>query len=321
MVASQMAEARFENTAVDVEAKPLTAKSRYLLRSMSSVNTFPGFIALYAEQKDDEDEKPASNLPQLEKGEALKLIDLKPSQNFTKPPPRYTEATLIKMLEQNGIGRPSTYAPILSTIQDREYVAKEAGAFKPTELGVMVTDLLVENFKDIVNIDYTARIEDELDKIANEDQDWVGVVRAFYGPLESDLEKAAESIEKIELPPEVSEETCPKCQKEKMLVKVGRYGKYMECPACQFRQSFRIHTGVSCPDCPEKGEIIGRYSKKGKLFYGCDKFPKHKFAINYRPLNEPCPECGGLLLDAGKSIRCHKCKYRGEKPEKATAVK
>ncbi len=316
MVASQMAEAVFENTTVDIEAKPETAKNRYLLRSLSSVNIFPGFIALYAEQRDDEeDKKDGAALPKLEKGEALLLIKLTPEQNFTKPPPRFTEATLIRMLEQNGIGRPSTYAPILSTIQDREYVSKESGAFVPTELGILVTDLLVNNFNDIVNIDYTARIEDELDKIANENEDWVKVVREFYEPLECDLEKASESIEKIELTPEISEETCPKCGKEKMLVKVGRYGKYMECPGCRNRQSFRIRTGVPCPDCPEKGELVGRYSKKGKLFYGCDKFPKHKFAINFKPLKEPCPECGGLLMEAGKSIRCHKCKYRAEKKE------
>ncbi|MCL2149502.1 MAG: type I DNA topoisomerase [Dehalococcoidia bacterium] len=315
MVASQMAEAVFENTAVDVEAKPKTAKNRYLLHATCSVNVFPGFIALYAEQKDDEDDKlPLASLPKLIKGEALTLLGLTPTQSFTKPPSRYTEATLIKILEQNGIGRPSTYAPILSTILDREYVIKEAGAFKPTELGELVTDLLANNFSDIVNIDYTARIEDELDKIVSDAEDWVRVVRGFYGPLEDNLSRASESIEKIELAPEVSEDICPQCNKEKLLVKVGRYGKYMECPTCIFRQSFRISTGVPCPGCPEQGMLVGRYSKKGKLFYGCDKFPKHKFALNYRPLMEPCPKCGGLLMEAGKQVRCYECsKRRGGK--------
>jgi len=312
MVASQMAEAVFENTTVDIEAKPSVAKNRYLLRATCSTNTFPGFIALYAEQKDDEDDKkPAARLPELSSGQELKLLDLISEQGFTKPLPRYTEATLIKILEQNGIGRPSTYAPIISTIQDREYVTKEAGSLKPTELGVLVTDLLVNNFSDIVNIDYTARIEDELDKIANEDEDWVKVVRAFYEPLGINLAKATESIEKIELTPEVSSETCPQCNNEKLLIKVGRYGKYMECSACSFRQSFRIRTGVGCPNCPEKGELVGRYNKKGKMFYGCDQFPRHKYAVNFRPLTEPCPQCGQLLLDTGKSKRCSKCKYRG----------
>lgn len=314
MVASQMAEAVFENISVDIEARPKTAKNRYLLRAACSTNIFPGFIALYTEQKDDDDEKnPPTRLPELAAGGALILQKLIPEQSFTKPLPRYTEATLIKVLEQNGIGRPSTYAPILSTIQDREYVIKEAGTFKPTELGVLVTDLLVNHFREIVNIDYTARIEDELDKIANDNEDWVKVVRGFYEPLEANLAKATESIEKIEIAPEVSEDSCPQCQKEKLLIKIGRYGKYMECPACALRQSFRIRTGVPCPDCPEHGELIGRHNKKGKLFYGCDKFPKHKFALNYRPLPEPCPKCGGLLTDTGKSVRCHACKQRNEK--------
>lgn len=320
MVASQMAEAIFENTTVDIEAKPKTAKNKYLLRTVCSANIFPGFIALYTEQKDDEDDNtPSVRLPELAAGKALTLLKLIPEQNFTKPLPRYTEATLIKVLEQNGIGRPSTYAPILSTIQDREYVLKETGAFKPTELGMLVTDLLVNHFSDIVNIDYTARIEDELDKVANENEDWIKVVRGFYGPLEGNLAKASESIEKVEIAPEVSEEPCPQCNKEKLLIKIGRYGKYMECPACAFRQSFRISTGAPCPDCPESGEIIGRYNKKGKLFYGCNKFPKHKFAANFPPIPEPCPHCGGLLLDAGKQARCHKCKHRSDKPSAAPA--
>jgi len=319
MIASQMAEAIFENTTVDIEAKAKTAKNRYLLRAAHSTNTFPGFIALYTEQKDDDDDaKPAASLPSLTIGQGLRLLELIPEQSFTKPQPRYTEATLIKIMEQNGIGRPSTYAPILSTIQEREYVIKESGAFKPTELGVLVTDLLANHFSDIVDIDYTARIEDELDKIANNDEDWVKVVRGFYAPLEGNLAKASESIEKIELAPEVSADECPQCHKEKLLIKVGRYGKYMDCPACAFRQSFRIHTGVMCPECPEKGELIGRYSKKGKLFYGCDKFPKHKFAINHRPLPEPCPQCGLLLMDAGKYTRCQKCRYRSEKTSPAS---
>jgi DNA topoisomerase-1 len=157
-----MAEAVFDNTTLDVEAKSKAAKTNYLLRTQTSINVFPGFIALYTEQKDEEDEedKKSSALPKLEKGDALKLVGLEAEQNFTKPPPRFTEATLIKMLEQNGIGRPSTYAPILATIQEREYVHKTAGAFQPTELGFVVTDMLVENFGNIINVEYTAQMED-----------------------------------------------------------------------------------------------------------------------------------------------------------------
>jgi DNA topoisomerase I len=322
MVASQMAEAVFDNTSVDIEAKAKAAKNSYLLRTQTSVNIFPGFIALYTEQADEEaEEKLAPALPALAKGDPLALLGLKSTQNFTKPPPRYTEATLIKVLEQNGIGRPSTYAPIISTIQDREYVTKEAGAFKPTELGFVVTDMLVQNFGDIVDIDYTAKIEDELDKIANDNLDWEGVVRQFYQPLAKDLARAEETVEKVNLTPEVSEETCPACGKEKLVIKIGRFGKYMECPACQHRQSFRIHTGVPCPGCPEKGELIGRFNKKGKIFYGCSAFPKHKFALNLRPVKEPCPECGSLVTEYGpKSLRCTKCSWRGKREESAPAL-
>jgi DNA topoisomerase-1 len=321
MVASQMAEAVFDNTTLDVEARSKAAKTNYLLRTQTSVNIFPGFITLYAEQKDeeDEDEKKASALPKLEKGDALKLLPpIQTEQQFTKPPPRFTEATLIKMLEQNGIGRPSTYAPILATIQDREYVQKTAGAFQPTELGFVVTDMLVENFGNIINVEYTAQMEDKLDKIASDEVGWVSVVRDFYQPLEQDLEKASEVIEKVKLTDEPTGETCPDCGKP-LVIKMGRFGKFIACssyPECKYHTNFRIKTGVPCPDCPEKGEMVGRFNKKGKIFYGCSAYPKHKFAINARPLKEPCPECGKLLIEVGaKAVRCTNCKYRGKKAE------
>ena len=314
MVASQMADAILKNTSVDIEARPFSGVNRYLFRASCSDVKFPGYMTLYAERDDEEEEKkkPQSCLPPLKPLDMLRLIKLYPEQNFTKPPPRYTEATLIKTLEQNGIGRPSTYASIISTIQDREYVSKQAGSFFPNELGTLVSDLLVNNFSDIVNIDYTAKIEDELDRVARNEENWVKVVREFYKPLEKDLESASETIEKIEISPETSEEMCPQCSQERLLIKVGRYGKYMECPKCKFKQTFRVKTGVPCPDCPEKGELVGRFNKKGKLFYGCDKFPVHKFAINYRPVKEPCSECGGLLMETGKYYECYRCKRKFE---------
>jgi DNA topoisomerase-1 len=319
MVASQMAEAVFDNTTVDIEANCQKSRTRYLLRTISSTNVFQGFMALYAEQKDeDEDDKKVAALPALEKGDSLKLLDLKSEQNFTKPPPRFTEATLIKTLEQNGIGRPSTYAPIISTIQEREYVTREAGTFKPTELGTVVTDMLVQNFENIVNIDYTAQVEDKLDKIANEKADWVTTVREFYNPLQSDLEKASAGIEKVKLAEEPAGEDCPVCGKP-MLFKTGRFGKFIACsdyPACKTTKPFQIKTGVPCPDCPEKGELVGRFNKKGKIFYGCNAYPKHKFAVNAKPLKDPCPECGKLLIGSdAKSARCTSCKYRSKKED------
>jgi DNA topoisomerase-1 len=295
MVASQMAAAVFENVTVDIDAKKTPSKTRYTLRSQSSRNTFPGFMALYTEGRDEEEDAKTPPLPPLFELEALKLVGLDKEQRFTQPLPRFTEATLVKTLEQFGIGRPSTYAPILGVVQEREYVTKDKGAFKPTELGMTVSDLLVQQFPEVIDTGFTAQMEDKLDKVADEGLDWVRVVRDFYTPFEKDLTIAEEQLERVPMPVEVSEDYCPQCNKEKLLIKVGRFGKYMECPACAFRQSFRIRTGVMCPNCPEKGEIIGRYTKKGKLFYGCSAFPKHSFAMNARPLPEPCPRCGGLM--------------------------
>jgi DNA topoisomerase-1 len=315
-----MAEALFDNTTVDIEAKNKTAKTNYLLRTQNSVNVFPGFITLYTEHKDEEDDgdKKAFALPKLEKGDTLKLENLSAEQNFTKPPLRFTEATLIKMLEQNGIGRPSTYAPIMATIQDREYISKTGGAFQPTELGFLVTDMLVEHFSNIINVEYTAHMENELDKVANAEVGWVHAVRDFYQPLEQDLSKASEVIEKIKLADEQIGEDCPDCGKP-LVIKMGRFGKFIACsnyPECKYHTNFRIKTGVLCPDCPAGGELVGRFNKKGKVFYGCSAYPKHNFAVNSKPLQQPCPECGKLLIEAGaKSIRCTSCKYRGKKAE------
>ena len=319
MVASQMSEAVFDNTTLDVEAKSKAARTNYLLRTTTSVNVFQGFMTLYAEQKDEEDvEEKMSALPKLEKGDALNLVKLDADQNFTKHPPRFTEATLIKMLEQNGIGRPSTYAPIMATIQDREYVSKTGGAFQPTELGFTVTDMLVEYFGNIINVEYTACMEDELDKVANDELNWVDVVKSFYTPLEQDLAKASEVIEKVKRVDEPTGEFCPDCAKP-LVIKLGRFGKFIACsnyPECKYHTNFRIKTGVPCPDCPEKGEMVGRFTKRWKIFYGCSAYPKHKFAVNSMPLKEPCPECGKLLVEGpDKSARCTSCKYTTKKAE------
>ncbi|MFC2005519.1 type I DNA topoisomerase [Chloroflexota bacterium] len=313
MVASQMAAALFDNTTIDIEAKCSDSKTDYLLRTSSSVNRFPGFIILYTEQKDQAEEEKQSSLPPLEKGDELKLLELFPEQHFTQPPPRFTEATLIKMLEQWGIGRPSTYAPILSTIQGREYVAKTNGNFKPTELGFVVNDLVSKYFPDIVDVTFTARMEDELDEIADEKRDWVGIVQAFYTPFEKSLDNAHQLMEKVKLADEVTEETCPKCGKP-MLVKTGRFGKFLACsgyPECKSTKSFQIKTGAKCPECGS--ELVQKVNKKKRTFYGCSNYPNCDFAINLKPLPQPCPKCGSLLTEyRGKQTKCTKCKYRGK---------
>ena len=313
MVASQMSAAIFDNTTVDIQARCPRSKNNYLLRTSSSVNTFPGFMILYSEGKDEaEEEKPAPTLPQLEKGDSLKLIELFPDQHFTQPPPRFTEATLIKMLEQWGIGRPSTYAPIISTIQERGYVTKTGGSFQPTELGIVVNDQLSRYFSDIVNIEFTAHMEDELDKIANENKDWVTVVQDFYIPFETSLQNASQLMEKVKLE-EPTDEICPECSKP-LVIKFGRFGKFIACsgyPECRYTKPFLVKVGVKCPQCG--GEIVEKRSRKKRTFYGCSNYPDCKFITNLKPLPQPCPKCGGLLTTYRKSwTKCTKCEYKGK---------
>jgi len=311
MVASQMAAAIFDNTTVDIEARCQDSKVDYLFRTSSSVNRFPGFIILYTEQKDQDDEEKLSILPQLEKGDELSLLGLFPEQHFTQPPPRFTEATLIRMLEQWGIGRPSTYAPTLSVIQEREYVNKVNASLQPTELGIVVNDLVIQYFPDIVDIKFTARLEDELDEIADEKRDWVSVVQDFYTPFEKDLTKASQLMERVKLPDEVTDETCPECGKS-LVIKTGRFGKFLACsgyPECKYTKSFQIKIGVNCPECGN--ELIQRVNKKKRTFYGCSNYPDCKFATNFKPLPQPCPKCGGLMtLYRQNWGRCIKCGHR-----------
>lgn len=312
MVASQMAAAIYDSTTIDIEAKGRAGAKDYLFRTSSSVNRFPGFTALYIEEKDQDDEEKVAVLPPLEKGDALKLGKLLSEQHFTQPPPRFTEATLIKTLEQNGIGRPSTYAPIISTIQDREYVTKSGGNFKPTDLGITVNDIMSQHFPEIVDIDFTARMEEELDEIASKKRDWVGVMKEFYKPFEKTLARATETMEKVKLPEELVEEKCPNCDKQ-LAVKTGRFGKFLACtgyPDCKFTKSYQVKTGVKCPECGV-AELIQRVSKKKKTFYGCGNYPNCTFATNFKPLQQPCPKCGGLMtLSRGKWGRCVKCGAR-----------
>ena len=321
MVASQMSAALSDKTTVDIEAKRPYAKTKYLLRASSSVTSFPGFMVLYTASKDEDEEveRDGAKLPKLAKGEDLQLVGLFPEQRFTQPPPRFTEATLIKALEQWGIGRPSTYAPILSTIQDREYVKKTKGSFLPTELGFIVSDLLTQHFPSIIDVKFTAQMEDELDEIAEKQRAWVSVVQDFYAPFTENLEKATQLIERVKLPDEVTEETCPKCGKP-MVVKTGRYGKFLACsgyPECKNTKPFQIKTGVPCPEPGCGGELVQRISKKKRTFYGCSNYPNCRFAVSARPLPQPCPKCGGLLTEyRGKSARCTKCNYKGKIEER-----
>jgi len=322
MVASQMAAAIYDSTSVDIEAKPVGSRDTYLFRTTSSELKFQGFTILYQrdEGKTEEDESRQS-LPILDKGDLLKLIQLLTEQRFTQPPPRFTEASLIRMLEERGIGRPSTYAPILANILDREYVSKTSGILKPTELGMIVTDLLKEHFPNIVDIEFTARMEDELDEIASQKKKWVDVVKNFYTPFDKTLQNAKEGITRVKIADEITSEKCEKCGKP-LAIKIGRFGKFLACtgyPECKFTKRYQIKTGVKCPECG--GELIQRLNKKGKIFFGCGNYPNCKFAASSRPLSQPCPKCGGLLIEYRENkARCLKCRYRGPIPEEKTAV-
>ncbi|MGD9142898.1 MAG: type I DNA topoisomerase [Dehalococcoidia bacterium] len=312
MVASQMAAATFDNTTVDISADNHRG---YLLRTAASVNTFPGFMTLYSEGKDEAEEEAVVTLPALSKGDGLNLIKVSSQQRFTQPPPRYTEATLVKTLEQNGIGRPSTYAPIISTIQDREYVTKLKGAFQATELGMAVNDLLIQYFPDIINVTFTADMENKLDGIANNEYNWPDVIREFYTPFDKDLKNAVETAERVKIEDEKTGDDCPKCGKP-LVFKTGRFGKFVACsgyPECKYTQSFQVKTGVNCPKCGK--EIVQRMSKKRKLFYGCSGYPECDFATYLKPVPQPCPQCGGLLTQyRGKQARCTSCEYKGSIP-------
>jgi DNA topoisomerase-1 len=313
MVASQMAAAVFGITMVDVEAKCPESRREYLLRATSSVAKFPGFMSLYSEGKDDSENgnEKAIVLPALQPGDKLALIDLFSEQCFTQPPPRYTEATLIKVLEQKGIGRPSTYAPILSTIQERGYVLKEKGRIYPDEIGIVVSDMLTQHFPKIVDLSFTARMEKDLDKIAQGDKDWVSVLRTFYSPFEQTLARAGETIEKVKVA-KMTDEACPECGRP-MVIKAGRFGKFLACsgyPQCKKTMPLLVKMGVTCPEC-DQGELVERVSKRKRRFYGCSRYPKCQFTINRKPIAKPCPQCGKLLtIYRNNLVKCTTCEYK-----------
>jgi DNA topoisomerase-1 len=320
-VASQMRPAIYDVTSVDVKAGKLPVGAPtptgaaldalpYLFRATGSVIAFPGFLLVYEEAKDEgaAGEEDAGALPPLEVGEELDLIRLIPEQHFTEPPPRYTEATLVRELEKHGIGRPSTYAPIISTIQERGYVDRVNKYLVPTELGFVVNDLLVKHFSDIVDIEFTAHMEDDLDRVAAGEREWVAVLADFYGPFARTLRLAEKNMEKVEMPAEETGLTCEKCGSP-MVVKMGRFGKFIACsnfPQCRNTKPYLIKTGAKCPTCG--GDLLERRTRTKRTFYGCANYPNCKFSVWQRPLPDPCPKCGGLLTEAGKNkVKCMKC--------------
>lgn len=311
--ASQMASAVYDTMQVTLGANGHTFKA-----SGSNVK-FKGYMTVYVEAT-DEDNKKNKMLPPLEEGQSVKLKSFEEKQHFTQPPARYSDATLIRELEENGIGRPSTYAPTISTIVSRGYVARSKRQLVPTELGFVTDEIMKNNFSKIVDVEFTAGMEEELDEVEDGDIQWKKVIREFYPPFKDNLDKAQTSIEKIKIKDEESDVVCDKCGR-KMVYKLSKFGKFLACPGypeCKNTMAIREGTGVECPRCG--GEILVRHSRKGKTYYACEKLPKCDFMAWDMPLKEKCPQCGGLLLKKnGRSgkIYClnEDCKYE-RKPSK-----
>ena len=378
MLASQMAEARSDSTTVETEAAETKSQKTYLFRSTGSVLTFPGFRTLYMESVDDGEEESGKGPPAgLKSGDALSCLGIDPKQHFTQPPPRYTEASLIKSLEEKGIGRPSTYAPIISTIMDRHYVVKEESKLAPTSLGETVCDLLIGYFTDIMDTNFTARMEDELDEVARGERQWVPMLEDFYGPFQKALDVATEDMPRVKVE-EATDEVCDKCGKP-MVIKMGRFGRFMACssfpecrntrpvpsegngareassgseaqettdevcekcgkpmeirtgrfgkfiactdyPTCKTSKPILNKVGVPCPRCG--GDLVQRRGRgRGRVFYGCSRYPDCDFLVNQRPLPEPCPECEGLMVQSGREgARCTTCAWKGDAPAPEEAL-
>ena len=324
MLASQMSDALLDMTTIDIEASRTPTGKVYEFRVTGSVLKFPGFRRLYLEGKDDaaESDDDESILPNLNEGEALKSLSITPEQHFTQPPPRYTEATLVKALEEQGIGRPSTYAPTLATVTDRDYARKDQGRFVPTKLGTAVSGLLTKHFPDIMDVGFTARIEEELDDVANGEREWGPVLKEFYGPFSESVKRALAEAERIprDQIDEETDEVCELCARP-MVIKSGRFGRFLSCsgfPECKASRPLLERVGVECPDCGN--DLVERQGKgKGRgrtKFYGCSNYPACTFAVSRRPLPQPCPDCGKLLLAAGRgNARCNSCDFNGPVPE------
>jgi len=288
-IASQMANAVYNTMNAEFEANGA------IFKASAKTLSFAGYRAVYVDGSEENEEKEIKKLPVLEKGMELTLSELTDEQHFTEPPARYSEAALIKTMEENGIGRPSTYAPTISTILDRGYVARERRMLKPTELGTIVTDIMAENFTDIVDVEFTANMEQQLDDIESGSEKWQDVIDRFYKPFEKDLRKAEEAISKVELKDEVSDEICEKCGRN-MVIKLGRFGKFLACPGfpeCRNAKPILKDTGVKCPKCG--GRIVERRSQKGKKYFSCEKAPACDFILWDEPIKTPCPACGGVM--------------------------
>ncbi len=311
-VASQMESAVYDTLSVEVTG---ITQHEYLFRASGSAVKFPGFLVVYEETR-DEDAKPVEGegdenirIPaEIAEDQKQELIRLIPEQHFTQPPPRFTEASLVQALESHGIGRPSTYAPIMSTIQERGYVVRVDKRLEPTETGILVNDMMVNYFSEIVDLGFTAAMESDLDKVAEGHADWVQVISDFYQPFELKVQNAQSDMPVSKSGPEPIGRPCPKCGKE-LVIRFGRYGKFISCssfPECRHTEPWLEKIGVECPR--DHGDIVERKTKKGRMFFGCSNYPTCDFTTWKRPISQPCPNCGGVLVIANKKeSTCMNC--------------
>ena len=297
-LASQMAPAIFDGMQVNIK------NGDYLLKASGSKLIFDGYQRIYSPNLEEDKDK---LLPEIDEGEELKAQKAEGEQKFTEPPSRFTEASLVKELEEKNIGRPSTYAPIIATILERKYITREKKTLIPTDLGFKVTELMVKYFKEIVDAGFTAEMEDKLDDVEAKNTDWKEIIRDFYGPFKEELDIADREIKKVEIPPRITDEVCEKCGRP-MAIKTGRYGEFLACtgyPECKNTKPIVKSIGVKCPDCGK--DIIARKGKSGKIFYGCSGYPECTRAYWYKPTNKKCPECGELLLEKHTKTTKYAC--------------
>ncbi|MBZ0301501.1 MAG: type I DNA topoisomerase, partial [Anaerolineae bacterium] len=307
-VASQMANAVYNTIRVEIAAGLSEVDMPYLFRASGSTVQFLGFLALYEDSRDEDalqDEDEGRILPDLTADEWLKLRRLLPAQHFTQPPPRYTEASLVRTLEEYGIGRPSTYAPTVAAIQGREYITRKDKRLVPTDIGKTVNDLLLEFFPNIMDYQFTAHLEEELDDIAEGKMQWRPMLNEFYEPFEQQLENARKNMPQLTQEERVGRD-CPSCGgHQTLVVRYGRFGKFIGCsnyPECRYTEPWLERLGIRCPTCGEEhgGEIVERKSRRGRTFYGCARYPDCDFTSWKRPQPQPCPNCGGLLVEQSK---------------------
>jgi DNA topoisomerase-1 len=318
-LASQMTPAEYDTLTIDVEGE--SAAHRYGLRVSASSLRFSGFLEVYedvaaenGEAEDEELQSALAQLPEVEAGDPLRLEGTYPEQHFTQPPPRFSEATLVKALEEFGIGRPSTYAPILGTLQGRGYVHREKKRLVPTEIGFTVNDMIVDYFPEIVDLGFTARLEEELDEIAEGTRPWVEVIRDFYGPFSRQVARATEHMPEVRAEPEQLDRACPESG-HPLVIRHGRFGKFIGCsdfPQCRYTEPWLEKIGVRCP--LDGGELVERRTRRGRVFYGCANYPECEFTSWKRPLPQPCPNCGGTLTAENRTHAvCLKCERRFER--------